>query len=73
VSTRDPITGSFGTTGPGERRMTPAITDEVLRRSPTLPPIADADAPSVGTSLSFVFGLLGVAGVIAWLAAPFMA
>lgn len=59
-------------TGSGARRLPAAVTDEVLRHSPTQPPVADADAPSVTTSLSFVFGLLGVAGFVAWVAAPYL-
>ena len=49
-----------------------AITAEVVRRSPTQPPRADADAPPLGTAVGFVAALLGAAGALAWLAAPLL-
>ncbi len=50
-----------------------AISEEVLRASPTQPPIAEASTPSLAATLAFVGALLSTAGVVAWIAAPFIA
>ncbi len=50
-----------------------SISAEVLRASPTQPPVSDADAPSIGVTVTFVGALLSTAGLVAWLAAPFVA
>lgn len=54
------------------RRVTTAPPEEALQRSPTQPPLADADAPSLTATVCFVAGLLAASGVVAWLTAPFI-
>ena len=49
-----------------------SISAEVLRASPTQPPLADANAPSLTLTVTFVGALLSTAGLVAWLAAPFV-
>ena len=48
------------------------ISEEVVRTSPTQPPVG-ASAPSLTATISFVSALLTTASVVAWLAAPFIA
>lgn len=50
-----------------------SISAEVLRASPTQPPVPEPDAPSLAVTVTFVGALLSTAGLVAWLAAPFVA
>lgn len=43
---------------------------EALAKSPTIPPLAGADAPSLSATATFVGTLLTAAGALAWLVLP---
>ncbi len=43
---------------------------EALAKSPTLPPLAAADAPSLKSTATFVGTLLTAASALAWLVLP---
>ncbi len=46
-----------------------ALADELVRRSPTLPPPAEPGALTLSATVAYVGGLLSTAGVLCWLLA----
>ncbi len=50
-----------------------SISAEVLTASPTQPPLPHPDAPTLSVTVTFVGALLSTAGLVAWMAAPFIA